>query len=476
MSRGNIVLVITSLGSFLSVLNSTSLLIALPSMMVDLKMSFFLVIWVLTAYSIALAVLSPVLGKYSDVRGRKNIYSIGYLIFFIGSLLAGVSPNSLLVLVARILQGAGAACLFSNSLAIITDNFKGVELQRAMGINAAVVGLGTAIGPILGGALTQLTWRLVFLFNAPIAILGYLISVKSLPSDSVSGRNIKMDWLGSIIFSMLMIILIAYLTLGPIIGWLGEDASMPISALILLVMLILIEGRAREPMINPNIFSNKRFSLAITSTLLNSIIRYSLILLLVLYLQGPAGYTPLEAGLIMTPYAVAMGLSSFYSPKLIKYINSDTIQSIGSSLIGTASFVLAMSPLPLVFMLIAMVMGGTGMGLFYTPNNTSIMLSVEPVQRGIAAGLRILMLNLGSAVGTAVVFAVLATVEPMQLIGNVFLGLTTSLGYRDKSLFIRGIDISFIMIGIISISTIALLILHKKQEARDLLLKEQGEQ
>ncbi len=468
MNRGNTVLIITSLGSFLSVLNSTSLLIALPSMMIDLKMSFFLVIWILTAYSIALAVLSPVLGKYSDIKGRKSIYSIGYLIFFVGSLLAGISPNSLLILVARILQGIGAACLFSNSLAIITDNFKGIELQRAMGINAAVVGLGTAIGPILGGVLTQLTWRLVFLFNAPIAILGYFISVRSLPNDSINGRSIKLDWAGSIIFSTLMVILIAYLTLGPIVGWAGKNVPMPISVVILLIGLVLIERRAAEPMINPNIFSNRKFSLAITSTLLNSIIRYSLILLLVLYLQGPAGYTPLEAGLLMTPYAAAMGLSSFYSPKLIKYVNSDAIQSIGSTLIGVAAFILAMSPLPLTLMIIAMIMGGTGMGLFYTPNNTSIMLSVEPMQRGIAAGLRTLMLNLGSAVGTAIVFAVLATVEPMQLIGNVFLGLTTSLGYRDKLLFERGIDISYMLVGIVSISTIALLILHRKQEIRSL--------
>ncbi len=426
-------------------------------------MNFFVVIWILTVYSVALAVLSPILGKYSDMAGRRVVYRTGYLIFLVGSIMAGLSPNALIILVARMLQGAGAACLFSNSLAIITDAFKGAELQRAMGINAAVVGFGTAIGPIVGGALTQITWRLIFLANTPIAALGYALSRSGVAEEMRVKASIKMDWAGSAVFSTLVTILIVYLTLSPIIGWTGITIAMPMTALVLIAAFIYIEGRTENPIINPSIFKNKKFSPTITSTLLNSITRYSLILLLALYLQGPAGYSPLETGVLMTPYAVAMGLSSFFAPNLVRRVSSETLEIIGLFLIVASAFALAMSPIPYVYAAIAMSIGGAGMGLFYTPNNTAIMLSVEPMQRGVAAGLRTLMLNLGSAIGTALTFAVLATEEPMQLIGNVFLGLSTSLGYRDKLLFTRGIDILYVIIGAMSLLTAFLIIVEDRR-------------
>ncbi len=182
----------------------------------------------------------------------------------------------------------GAACLFSNSLAIITDAFRGTELQRAMGVNAAVVGFGTAIGPIVGGALTQITWRLIFLANAPIAALGYALSGSGGVAEEPRAKvSIEMDWAGSAAFSALVTILIVYLTLSPIIGWTGTTLAMPIAALVLLAAFIYVERRAENPpIINPSIFRNRKFSFTITSTLLNSITRYSLILLLALYLQG----------------------------------------------------------------------------------------------------------------------------------------------------------------------------------------------
>ncbi len=167
---------------------------------------------------------------------------------------------------------------------------------------------------------------------------------------------------------------------------------------------------------------------------------------------------------MMTPYAVAMGLSSFFAPNLVRRVNSEALEVIGLFLIVASAFALAMSPIPYVYAAIAMSIGGAGMGLFYTPNNTAIMLSVEPMQRGVAAGFRTLMLNLGSAVGTALTFAVLATEEPMQLIGNVFLGLSTSLGYRDKILFTRGIDIVYVIIGgAMSLLTALLIIMESKR-------------
>lgn len=472
MNYGNSVILASSLGSFLSVVNATSLLIAIPTIMIDLNTSFFLVLWILISYSLALTVFSPVFGKYSDRIGRKKLYSSGYIFFFIGSIIAGLSPDSVILILSRIIQGVGGALLFSNSLAIITDTFKALELKRAIAINAAVIGFGTAVGPIIGGLLTALNWRSIFFFNAPLALAGYFISWRSLREVKREIEPSKFDYRGSLLFSMFLIFMIVPLSVGPFVGWTSVYILVMLSVSVVSVLLfVILEDRTSDPLISMNLFRRGAFSSAAFSTLLNSISRFSLIFILILYLQGPAGFSPLFAGFLMIPYAGAMGFMSYYSSSLMNRLSGRILQIAGLLLVSAGSFIfpLVISEFEYAPIAILMTMTGLGIGIFYTPNNSTLMLSVEPGNRGVAAAIRTLFLNMGSVIGMTMVFTVVASFVPMQTVGAIFLGSLSTGASISATAFIDGLTLSFIFSGIFSLIAVPVLGKStdrgKKQEA-----------
>lgn len=457
MNYGNKVILTSSLGSFLSVVNSTSLLIAVPTIMIELNTTFFLVLWVLISYSLALTVFSPVFGKYSDKIGRKKLYSSGYIFFFIGSMVAGLSINADMLIISRIIQGIGGALLFSNSLAILTDTFKAIELKKAIAINAAVIGFGTAIGPIIGGLLTALNWRTIFFLNAPIAIVGYFISWRTLTEVKKEHLAGKFDYKGSVLFSSFLVFLIVSLSTGPFVGWSDPIIiSMLVLSVVSLISFVVMEKRTIDPLISMHLFGRRAFSSAAFSTLLNSVSRFSLIFILILYLQGPAGFSPLIAGFLMVPYAGAMGFMSYYSSSLMAHIQGRTLQIIGLVLVaaGSIAFPLTISAYSYALIAIFMIITGLGIGMFYTPNNASLMLSVDGGDRGVAASIRTLFLNIGSVVGMTMVFTIVASFVPMATVGDIFIGSLSTGVHIPAAAFIEGLAISFIVAGIFSLVAI----------------------
>ncbi|MEM0155729.1 MAG: MFS transporter [Thermoplasmataceae archaeon] len=468
MKYGNSVILASSLGSFLSVVNSTSLLIAIPTIMVDLDTSFFMVLWILISYSLTLTVFSPIFGKYSDRIGRKKLYSSGYIFFFVGSIIAGSSPNSNILVISRAIQGVGGALLFSNSLAIITDTFKAIDLKRAIAINAAVIGFGTAVGPIVGGLLTVLNWRSIFFFNAPIALIGYVVSWRYLKEISREHESRRFDYGGAALFSAFMVLVIVPVSMGPFIGW--TDPPIPIMLVLSVVSLLVfavIEGRTEDSMISTELFRNRIFSYAALSTLLNSVSRYSLIFILILYLQGPAGFSPMITGFLMIPYAGSMGAMSYYSSLLMDHASGKLLQVAGLLLVSVGAFLFTFSISVFNYIPIAilMIVTGLGIGIFYTPNNSALMLSVRPGNRGVAAAIRTLFLNMGSVIGMTMVFTVVASFVSMQTVGDIFLG-TLITGIRvPTSAFTEGLVIAFVVSGLFSLIAVPLIVKKARQSS-----------
>jgi EmrB/QacA subfamily drug resistance transporter len=460
MKYGNGVILASSLGSFLSVVNSTSLLIAIPTIMVELNTSFFMVLWILISYSLALTVFSPIFGKYSDRIGRKKLYSSGYIFFFVGSIIAGFSPDSSFLVVSRVIQGVGGALLFSNSLAIITDTFKAIDLKKAIAINAAVIGFGTAIGPIVGGVLTTLNWRAIFFFNAPIALIGFFISWRYLREISRDLVTRRFDYGGAVLFSVFLVLLIVPISIGPFIGWTDPPVLiMLVLSIASLLSFMFLEGRSEDSMISTEMFHNRSFSYTSFSTLLNSVSRYSLIFILILYLQGPAGFSPLAAGFLMIPYAGSMGAMSYYSSSLMDHVSGKLLQATGLLLVSAGSFIFpfSISVFNYIPVAILMIVTGLGIGIFYTPNNSALMLSVGPGNRGVAAAIRTLFLNMGSVIGMTLVFTVVASFVSMQTVGDIFLGtLSTGVHVSDPA-FTQGLAIAFVVSGLFSLVAIPLL-------------------
>jgi MFS family permease len=165
----------TSLGALVSVMTGSTLLIALPTIAKDLSASMELVIWVIMSYMLAITVLVPAIGRVADMIGRKRLYVWGFALFALSSLLAGMARSGTVLLIVRVIQSIGGSLIIANSTAIVTDAFPRRELGRALGINAMVIAVGFAIGPVVGGLITvSFGWRWIFYLNVPLGVIGTL--------------------------------------------------------------------------------------------------------------------------------------------------------------------------------------------------------------------------------------------------------------------------------------------------------------
>ena len=427
---GRRIILTTSMGTFLAVVNSSSLLVSIPQIIYQLHISFFTALWVIVSYSLVLTFLTPIFGKYSDAIGRKKMYSTGYIVFFIGSLVSSISFNGTGLIIGRIIQGIAGALLFSNSLAIITDSFRPDQLRNAMGINAAFIAMGTAIGPLIGGVLTVISWRTIFIFNMPFAIFGFIYSTKFIREMKVRQKP-SLDWVTAGLLSVFLVSLIVYLTVLPGSVLLNPFyLSLAIFSLVIFILFVLAERHSEKPILNREIFRNRKFDVTVYALVASSILRFSVLFGLILLFQGPFGLTPLMAGIYILPYAGSMGIASFVTGRVkkmgidIKYETYGLLASFaGAILLGivtifSGSYLLMIAPMLVV---------GAGNGLFYTPNTTVMMTSVAAGRRGEASGIRTLMNNLGSVLGLTLVFLILTDEVSATVIDRIFFGISISI-------------------------------------------------
>src|SRR5947209_9860750 len=210
-----VVLTVTTVGIFMATLDSSIVVVGLPQVVSDLKTNLVVGVWIITIYRLMITVLLVGIGRWADMHGRVRLYNTGFAIFTLGSLLSGLSPTAEALLAFRLVQGIGAALLFVNSVAIVTDAFSGKDLGKGIGINQVAINAGTITGYTLSGVLIQLfTWRSIFLVNVPIGIFGTYWSRKRLKEISRPAVGEKFDAAGAITFSVAITLLLLGLTLG----------------------------------------------------------------------------------------------------------------------------------------------------------------------------------------------------------------------------------------------------------------------
>ena len=416
----------TSLGMLLAAINSGTLIIALPDLERSLHTSLLTLVWVILVYMIASTVLVLSAGRLSDQFGRKNAYIGGFLVFAFASLGAGFSGNGTELILWRIVQGLGGSFLFANAAAIVTDAFPREELGVAMGTNTMVAATGLVVGPVLGGALVDISWHWVFWFNVPVALLGSAWAFSVL--REISGRSDEraFDAAGTITFVIGLTGLVLGISKGGIEGW---NSPMVygglIAAVIFLPVFVLVESRHRQPMLDLGIFENRLFSAAAAASFLNGLARFSLMFVFVFYFQGVQGNSPLTAGIKLAPLAIGMLIASPLAGRYADRNGSRSLASIG--MLGMALGMGLMTTLqrdssyvwPCLFQLIT----GIGSGTFMSPNTAAMMGAVAPHRRGIASGARVLVQNTGAVLSIAFVMAIVTSAVPKSTLFKVFSGL-----------------------------------------------------
>lgn len=436
----------TTIGALFSVLNGSMLLIALPDIMKALHADMTIIMWVVMSYMLSITILVPTIGRIADMIGRKKLYVTGFAIFTLSSLLSGMSNSGIQLLLFRIIQSIGGALMMANSTVIVTDAFPKNELGKALGINSMVISIANVIGPILGGFLLKFGWRSIFYINVPFGIIGTLWAALQLREVEVLPEHQKFDYAGTLVFTIAMIILLIALSFGGFAGWGNPHIiTLFVVAIALFVLFVYIENTVDQPMLDLNLFKTRILAFAYTSNLLNGIARGAVTFLLIFYLQGIKAMDPLTAGILLTPFALAMMVVSPISGWLSDRYGSRELSSIGLliSAVGLVGFMGINATTSITKLILWMAIMGFGSGLFISPNTNAIMSNVPADKRGIAAGVRTMMNNAGTVISIALAMGIISSSIDPQAMQALFVG--TQVGSKGIAVaqFIKGLRDTF---------------------------------
>ncbi|WP_219837329.1 MFS transporter [Paenibacillus sp. R14(2021)] len=447
------ILSVTSLGSLLSALNFSTLIIALPDLLKGLHATLLQTMWVMLSYMVAQTVMVLMAGSLADRFGRKRIYLAGMLLFTIVSLVSGFAEHAPLLIVLRILQGIGGAMVMANSTAIVADAFPKEELGRALGINIMVVAVGQIIGPVLGGWLTTaFGWEWTFWFNVPFGVIGVVWGLWAMGTkeDKLSApRAGGLDRGGAIAYMLSITGLLIALTWGPIQSW--NSPVVYLSGLVFVVMFpifLVIERRHPNALLHLPLFANRIFSFGIISATLNAIARMAVMFMLIFYFQGAMEKDALEAGIMTIPLAAGMLVFSPLAGVLGDKYGETTPATIGLflSIFGLAGLALDTGlTTPFWHLAIYMTIISIGSGLFNSPNSSSIMNAAGPKYRGEASGIRSLTTNMGMMLSIAFSMPIVTHSIPHEAMLAIFSGTQVGMNGDTSSLggFVTGLHAVF---------------------------------
>ncbi len=409
MARKWWTLLAVCVATFMLLLDITVVNVALPDIQKSLGASLSSLQWVVDAYSLTLAAFLLTAGSLADRIGRRRVFAVGFLIFTIASFLCGISPNATVLNLARALQGIGGAAMFATSLALIAQEFQGKERGTAIGVWGATIGGAVAVGPLIGGAITEgLGWEWIFFVNVPIGAAAILLTVTKLANLKAPDPS-PIDWPGLATFSLGLFGLIFGLIRGNAEGWTSPQilASL-IAAVVLLVAFVGIQMRSRNAMLDLSLFRKPAFAgVSIVAFALSGSM-FSLFLYITLYVQDVLGHSPLQAGLIFLPLTL---LSFFVAPvagKLSTRIPIRALLGVGLTFVGIA--LLLMHGVKLgdswTTLLAGFLFAGAGIGMV-NPGIAQTAIGVVPPQKaGMASGINNTFRQVGIATGVAALGAV----------------------------------------------------------------------
>jgi EmrB/QacA subfamily drug resistance transporter len=417
-SRTNpwLVLAVLVTGFFMIMLDTTIVNVAIPAMSAGLNTTFDQILWVLNAYILVYAVLLITAGRLGDLYGQRNLFAVGLAIFTFASALCGFAHDANQLIAARVLQGVGGALLVPQTLAILTSLFPPDRRGAAFGIWAGVAGLATLAGPTVGGAIvTYVHWTWIFLVNVPIGIAALVATFVIVP-DLRPGRRHGWDIVGIFLATVGLFGVVFGLIEGERFNW-GEISSYAITipevigvGVVLLVLFVIWERFQAEPLVPLSLFEERNF--AVSNWIAASIAfgMMSLFLPFVIYLQSVRDFSALTAGLTLAPMSLTSMIVAPFAGRMADRFGGKYILLTGVFVFaigfGTVAFVAGPDSTWINFLVPAIV-AGAGMGMTFAPMTTVAMRNISPRMAGSASAVLNTTRQVGAAVGSAVVGALL---------------------------------------------------------------------
>jgi EmrB/QacA subfamily drug resistance transporter len=385
------VLVAAIIGSSMSLIDSTAVNVALPIMQRELQATSAQMQWVIEAYALFLSALMLVGGSLGDEFGRKKMFALGIAIFAVSSAACALAPGVIVLIVARSLQGVGAALAVPESLALISVAFTGAERGRAIGTWSGLASISAAAGPVIGGYLAQAaSWRWVFIINVPLAIVVLLIAWLRVPESRDEDAGHSVDGIGALLATFGLGVLVYGLIRLQFPDGRAEGSVSAIAGALLLVAFLIAERRVRHPMMPPSLFRSRVFSIANLYTFALYMAIGGLIYFLPYTLIDVQGYKPAAAGASFVPFVILQFALSTWSGGLVARIGARTPLVIGAVLAGAGFVAFALPGIGGSYWTTyfpAVVLLGVGAAFFVAPLTTTVFDSSDPAISGLASAM-----------------------------------------------------------------------------------------
>ena len=403
------------LGMFVAILAGTVVSTSLPRIVSDLNGDQTAYTWVVTGTLLATTVSTPIWGKLADLFNRKLLIQLSLVIFVIGSALAGFSQDTNTLIIFRVLQGLGAGGLTALSQIIMADIISPRERGRYMGLFGGVMAVGTVGGPLIGGLLTDgFGWRWNFFVALPVAIVAIILLQKTLHLPKVVKRVVSIDYLGAILIAGGVSLLLIWVSMAgnQFEWWSPTTAWMVGGAVVALVLAVIVELRAKEPILPMSLFKNRTFTLAVIASISVGVAMFGTSVYLAQYMQLARGASPTESGLLTLPMIAGLLLSSTIIGNIISrtgvwkpyMIGGSIALAIGLGLMGTIHY-----DTNYVLVSVYMLILGAGVGAVMQNLVLVVQNAVQPTELGASSAGVAFFRSLGGTVGVSVMGAILAT-------------------------------------------------------------------
>ncbi|BFH72168.1 MFS transporter [Sulfurisphaera javensis] len=447
-----LVLLVLSLGTLMAAVDTTIVLLALPTITIDLNTNLLTSIWVLLAYLLVLAILTTQTGRIGDIFGRSKIYNLGFIIFTVASALAGASTNIYELEGFRVLQAIGGAMLTANSNAIIADVFPPQERGRAYGITSLGWNIGALLGIVLGGILTTFFgWRFIFYINVPIGIVAVIIGLKNI--KDVNKVKSSLDISGAVILGISLTLISLSVMFIAANGYSMEYLIELIIGLLLIPVFIFNEMKVKMPMINVSVFKIRLLSFSLISSFLQGVGALALTFLLIMYLQGVRGLSPLDSSLLLTPSYIIASILAPIMGKRADRTSPSLVAGIGLIFIfiSLLLYYFLLTPnMPLYDILWISAITGIGSAMFWPSNAAAIMYYAPKQYYGAVSGVSRTLGSIGTVLSYVMSISVSTLVIPRYVAFEILLG-TNALDPKTGADFVNGLHFAFLISAVIII-------------------------
>ncbi len=441
MENSTKILIVLLLGSIMAAIDGSIVLLAFPTISQDLNANLSSSIWTLLIYMIVSATLTVQLGRVGDIYGRAKMFNLGFVVFTIASATAGFAPDILSLIISRGVQAIGSALMLSNSGAIVADVFPKEKLGRAFGYIASGWSVGGILGIALGGIITTLLgWRYIFYINLPIGAVALYLGLRYLKDVNIKKR--RLDIVGMLLLAA-SLCLVSFGVLDLIVNTTGISTYLVLAGLVFGILFLVYEHKHPDPLIDLKHFRNRVLRYSMLAAFFMSVGYMGVTFLVILYLQGVRGLSPLNAALLFLPGYLISGVLAPKMGRLSDIYGVRKIATVGILCFGAATlvYITLNASTDVYIVMIASVFTGLGVSMFFPANNKAVMSNAPQDSYGVINGILRNISGIGVLFSYVIAIFIAFASLPPAMAEQLFVGTTTVIG-GISDVFIHGIHIA----------------------------------